>query len=349
MLSPLLPYIDRWNSFIILGQQNEKSILLRDSNTTNESLTDLRVSIQDDFNEKIPPQTFFTLSGHFTMEVYVLQLPNPLLLTPLRIVNLRLTEDSLSNLHTCPKDIIDFLSACPELQTLYFRGWQHDEPPPLEPLPVVSLPHLHTLELKNTCMTRLILSFIDTPRLTDLYLAHMNTESVLAGDYHEDGDSEDEAHDFSQSPSTDRATGMGLRHLIKRCNPPIKYLDMDFSDLRTKDFRFIFDRLPLLRGFLIVASDMSDTVINLLRPFTLPNDQNPHVRLPHLRNLALYNCNRLSGDAVVDALTARVNYTDHHSDLMETLSSVAVVTCDGFYREHGEKLAQRLGKRLRLA
>ncbi|KAG6918325.1 hypothetical protein DXG01_015183 [Tephrocybe rancida] len=348
MLSPLLSHVQRWRSFVMQGQLDEKIALIGDSNLTNDFLTDLRISIQDDFNGK-PHQTFFSQSGKFTMEVHVLRIPHSNLLAPLRITNLRLTEDSFSGLQTEPKDIIGFLSACPELQIFYFKGWPYDKPPPPDPFPVVSLPQLHTIYLKNICMTRAILSSIDTPRLANLYLAHLNTELVLGEDYHEDGDSDDEANDFSQSPSTDRATGMGLRTLINRCNPPIQVLDMDFSDLRTKDFRFIFDRLHFLQDFLIVASDMSDTVIGYLRPFTIPGEQTLQVRLPHLQSLGLYNCNRLSGDAVVEALSARVIYTDQQPRLVETLNNVAVVACDRIDYEHDKRLARLLGKRLRLS
>ncbi|KAG6876305.1 hypothetical protein C0993_004172 [Termitomyces sp. T159_Od127] len=281
------------------------------------------------------------------MQVDIIRLPSSQLLVPLRITNLELSEDSPFYLHSDPREILDFLSACPELQTFCFRGWHHNDPPPTDPLPVVALPQLYTMQIKSTCMTRAILSHLDTPRLENLYLGQLNAEFELHGEYNEEGDSEDEAHDFSQSPSTDRAIGMGLRALINRCNPPIRILDMDYSDLRTKDFRFIFERLPLLQDFRIVASDMSDTVIGLLSPYTLPGDV-PRIRLHHLRSLCLQNCNRVSGDAIVNALAARVHYINQQPALVESLRTVTIVTCDMVRFEHCERLTELLGNRMQL-
>ncbi|KAG6827927.1 hypothetical protein H0H92_009905 [Tricholoma furcatifolium] len=353
ILSPFMPHALRWRSFEMQGEHQEQPVLLTDFNTANHSLSDLRISIREpsdldpDDGER---RTFFSYKERFGMQLYASSLPSSHLLAPLRITNLRIFEDSLGALHTNPPDILDFLSACPEIQTFCFVGWHHNEHPPPDSLPVVSLPHLHTLQLKSTCMTRAILSSIDTPQLVNLYLAHLNTEFEISGggNFYEDGDSDDEAHDFSQSPSTDHATGMGLRALIKRCNPPIQVLHMDYSDMRTKDFRFVFDRLLLLETFLIVASDMSDTVIQLLRPFVLPGDTVPRVRLPRLHSLCLYKCNRLSGSAVVGTLTARVRYANQRPSLVEALNNVAIVTCDGVLIEHEERLVRLLGRRLHL-
>ncbi|KAG6903135.1 hypothetical protein C0995_004682 [Termitomyces sp. Mi166 len=326
---------------------HDQEVFLKDVNPSDTRLTDLRISIQDDLDE-IHHQTFATYNQRFRMELYILRLPTSQFLVPLRITSLRLSEDSLNNHHSDPRDILDFLSACPELQDFYFRGWHHNEPPSADSLPIAYLPYLHTMQLSSTCMTRAILSHLDTPRLVNLYLAHLNTEFALNGEHNEEGDSEDEAHDFSQSPSTDRATGMGLRTLIDRCNPPIQLLDMDYSDLRTKDFWFIFERLPLLQDFLIVASDMSNTVIGFLSPYILPGEQFPRIRIPHLRSLRLYNCNRLSGDAVVTALAARITYINQQPSPVETLSNVAIVNCDLVRFEDGERLTELLGNRLQL-
>ncbi|KNZ80917.1 hypothetical protein J132_03617 [Termitomyces sp. J132] len=345
ILSPLLPHIQRWRSFTI--QDKQERLFLKDVNSSDSHLTDLRISIQDD-PDRMHHQTFIAYEQHFGMQVDILHLPKSQSLMPLHITNLKLSEDSPNNLHSDPRDILDFLTVCPELQTFCFRGWYHNEHPSIEPLPIAHLPYLHTLQLKSTCMTRAILSHLDTPQLVNLYLSHLNTEFKLRGDYNEEGDSEDEAHDFSQSPSTDRATGMGLRILINRCNPPIRLLDMDYSDLRTKDFRFIFERLPWLQDFRIVASDMSDTVIGLLSPYILSDKQSPQIRLRYLRSLCLHNCNRLSGDAVVNALVARVKYTNEQPALVETLNNVAIITCYMVRFEHGERIMELLGNRLRL-
>jgi hypothetical protein len=342
MLSPLLPAIERWRSFKMSGKR-EEHIAKASLPITRESLDSLQIFVHDD-NGGLPKETFTPeWPNHCIMNVWLFDLPRSQLLAPLRFTNITITEDPIIDIHMQSRIILDFLTACPELESFFFSGWQHNDDYPETTLPVVHLPNLHTLQLKNTCLTRDILSSLYTPHLTDLCLAHLNVEFPLPGDHHEEGDSEDEAHDFSQSPWSDHATGMGLRKLLSRCHPPIKFLEMDFSDMRTKDFRHIWDRLPLLESFSIVASDMSDTVINLLKPFKLPGtDDTIRIRLPRLRHLALYNCQRLSGDAIVEALTARVRHTD------EQLVEVAVVNCEGFTHQHGQMLAGELGNRLRL-
>ncbi|KAG6836681.1 hypothetical protein H0H93_004971 [Arthromyces matolae] len=322
---------------------------MADVNPLTIPLIELHITIQDDPRE-FTLKTFEAFPQKSSMQLYILHLPSANLVAPLWMTTLKISEDSLSNFHCSPKDILIFLSACPLLQVFSFRGWHHNEPPSPDDyhLPVVKLLHLHTLQLKNTCMTRAILSHLDTPRLVNLNLEHLNTEFALEGEYQEEGDSDDEANDFSQSPSTDRATGMGLRNLIKRCNPPIRTLNMDYSDLRTKDFEFVFDKLRWLEEFRIVASDMSDSVISLFRPYTLSGEQTPRIRLPQLRLLSLYNCNRLSGDAVVDALSERETYTNHPSTWAQPLNNVRIFTCDRIHSEHAEKLTQLLGTRLQV-
>jgi hypothetical protein len=345
MLSPLLPEIERWRSFKMTGKREEHTSKAG-LPVTRESLDSLHISVHDD-HEDLPKETFSReWPNHSNMSVWLIDLPRSQMLAPLRFTNITIIEDPVSDIHLQPRAILDFLTACPELEAFFFSGWQHNDDPPETSLPVVTLPNLHTLQLKNTCLTRDILSSLYAPHLVDLCLAHLNVEFPLPGDYHEEGDSDDEARDFSQSPWSDHATGMGLRKLLSRCHPPIKFLEMDFSDMRTKDFRHMWDRLPLLESFSIVASDMSDKVINLLRPFKLPGtDDTVHVRLPRLRHLALYNCQRLSGDAIVGALSARIRHTDA---LSVSLVEVAVVTCDGFTHQHGQMLAGELGNRLRL-
>jgi len=230
------------------------------------------------------------------------------------------------------------------LESFFLSGYPHDGP--VEgPLPLVHLPNLVTLHLKSTCFARAILCSLDTPRLENLYLSHLNVDFELHEQHYEKGDSEDEAHDYSQSPSSDRATGMGLRKLIKRCDPPIRILEMDFCDMRTKDFIWVFDRLPLLEDFYIVASDMSNKVINLLRPIT-KDGIGMRFRLPRLRKLRLQNCQRLSGAAIVDALTQRVQWMDE-TDPENTLMDVTIAGCDGFSVWDRDNLMQVLQGRLK--
>jgi len=121
---------------------------------------------------------------------------------------------------------------------------------------------------------------------------------------------------------------------------------MDFCDMRTKDFRYVFDRLPLLEDFHIVASDMSDKVINLLRPIEPREDRVVCLRLPRLKRLRLTNCQRLSGKAIVEAVAARVKWTDkEYPDY--TLVDVIISGCEGFSQWDRHVLSTEIGNRLR--
>jgi hypothetical protein len=163
----------------------------------------------------------------------------------------------------------------------------------------------------------------------------------------EDGDSDDDFSDPSQSPHSDHATGMGLRSLLSRSSPPLSVLEMDYADMRTKDFAWLFSRARSLTDFRIVASDMADRVVRMLAP-----DANGTMLLPRLRSLELVNCQRLSGAAVVEAIRARARATDGHIAEGRTvdvfpLEDVAVVRCANFTNNDGLELAEVLGERLR--
>lgn len=111
-----------------------------------------------------------------------------------------------------------------------------------------------------------------------------------------------------------------MRNLIARCNPPIRVLQLALSDIRTKDFRYLFDRAVTFEDLYIGGLDMLDNVINLLRPFHRLDDRQDspwHIRLPRLQKLELYGCRRSSGDAVVDAFTARFNNAAAYATLRE--------------------------------
>lgn len=352
LLSPLLPFIDRWRSFTLTGQREEEvdtTELLLNSVTFNH----LNISIcewdaeyleEEEVKSTFVP-TYPVWPFCYMMNVWMYKLPSPQTLAPLRFTCISITEGSFGTILAQPRSVLEFLQACPALESFYFSGWPHDEDTSNENLPVVCLPRLHTLHLKSTCSARAYLSSLDTPHLQNLYLAHLNVDFKLQGEYNEPGDSEDEAGDYSQSPWSDQATGMGLRKLIQRCRPPIKVLEMDFSDMRTKDFRYVFDRLPDLEEFRIVASDMSDTVIRLLKPNTR-EDGSVELRVPRLRQLKLYNCQRLTGSAIVSALASRVAYTDKNTRDC-TLAEVAIVGCEGFTGTHEVLLERTLRNRLR--
>ncbi|KAF9533264.1 hypothetical protein CPB83DRAFT_832331 [Crepidotus variabilis] len=349
LLSPLLPSVDRWRHLSLSAKRSEE-IVMGDMQITFDSLTHLHLCLHDydhdDLDEDDPRITFSPISpGHvsnYALNMWISRIPPRTILPPLRFVHVTIAEGGSVGLHTQPKYILEFLTACPDLESFYLSGFPHDGP--IEgPLPSVDLPNLLTLHLKSTCFARAILSSLNTPRLENLYLSHLNVDFDLHSQYDEHGDSEDEANDYSQSPSSDRATGMGLRKLITRCNPPIRILEMDFCDMRTKDFRWVFDRLSTLEDFYIVASDMSNKVINLLRP-VYPSPLLPpqltddgmlvesgssavRLRLPLLRKLRLLNCQRLTGRAIVDVLSERVRWTDAQdpeSTLVEITRSVVL-------------------------
>lgn len=240
--------------------------------------------------------------------------------------------------HSQPVTILQFLRACPQLEHFSLTGWIHDDIHFMNNAKFVSLPRLKTLTLTNTCTTRAILSHIYTPRLEEVCLGHLNVDWALPRDGEPfDGESDDEANDFSRSPSSDLATGMGLRALIRRSKPPIKVLRMDFADMRTKDFHYVFDHLSTLEIFYIVASDMSNNVMRLFKPLA------GRIRLPRLHTLELHNCIRLSGDTIVDCLSERVSLTDG-TDF--TLQRVTISGCDQYEYWHAQSLRNRLGSRL---
>lgn len=352
LLSPLLPYIDRWRSLTLMGQREEevdmKELLLNSTtfNHLNISICDWETEYleEDEVRTTFVP-TYPVWPFCYTMNVWLFKLPSLQTLVPMRFTCLSIAESTLGPSLAQPRSVLDFLQACPELESLYFSGWPHDEDLSTEILPTVTLPRLHTLHLKSTCSARAYLSSLDTPQLRNIYLAHLNVDFKLQGEYNEPGDSDDEAGDYSQSPWSDQATGMGLRKLISRCKPPIKVLEMDFSDMRTKDFRYVFDRVPDLEEFRIVASDMSNTVIRLLKP-NFREDGSVELRIPRLRELKLYNCQRLTGKGIISALSSRVAYTDK-IDGGVTLTEVAIVGCEGFTATHEVTLGRTLRNRLR--
>jgi len=305
----------------------------------------------DPGEEEGHPRLTFTsvMHGYVTMNVWVSELPKAPSLAPLRFTTVVMTEYSHSIL-TQPRAILGFLAACPTLEAFFFTGSQHDDERILSPLPVARLPRLRTLHLRRTCGTRSLLSSIDAPALLELHLSHLNVDFQFAGSvaepghWWEDGDSEDEANDFSRSKFSDHATGMGLRRLLLRSNPPLRVLDMDWSDMRTKDFKFVFSRLEKLESFFIEASDMSDKVVELLRPYVPEPDEQVRVRLPKLKSLELSNCNELSGDALLGVLSERVKLTDKWEG--EMLEEVIIRGCEGFTARHDHLLRKELGQRL---
>lgn len=351
LVAPLLPYMNRWRNFSLSGKSEETTTILS-SDEPVEQCSDLILNFAEyeSEDEENDTRSIFTRrhpdSQRCIMTLWVHELPSSELLLPLDFTNLTILECIPAH-HTNPLAVIDFLSACPQLESFYLWGWVHEDAALTGPPPIVHLPKLVTMTLKSTSMTRALLTAIDAPNLERLYLTSLNVDFQLPPYYAEEGDSDDEANDPSQSPSSDHATGMGLRSIISRCHPPLKVLEMDFSDMRTKDFHFAFSHLNVLEEFLIIASDMSDKVIKLLQPYPSKADD-MSVRLPKLKKLALHNCQRLEGAAIVDALSMRTEFTDANAtSALNAFTRVEVLECEGFAPRHSHLLAKSLGNRLR--
>ncbi|EKM51581.1 uncharacterized protein PHACADRAFT_261810 [Phanerochaete carnosa HHB-10118-sp] len=396
LLSPLLAHIRRWRRCKLTGKIEEDidfgsfseegslavldnlSVNIRSLFETEEALVASSTSRAPTFDHGSPlhPGSHTSRFHRVYMNAEVSRLPLTRYMSAVNLRSLVIRETSLEVVPD-PVRLINFLSCFPELRVLHYYGFPHEPSPPKDRSAalIAHLPRLHTVVLRSICAVRAVLSHIDAPELVELYLEHTNMEFEL---HHaaaftadpEDGDSEDENHDFSQSPWSDHATGMGLRSLIRRSKPPLEVLEMDYADMRTKDFMWCFDHLETLQEFRIVASDMSDKVIALFAPFRpglgcqslndLDVEEAPsastadstiplHVRLPKLSALELRNCQRLSGDAVVDALGARVRFTDKVTDrnAYAKLSDVAIVNCANFLPRHVMTLSPVLGTRLR--
>ncbi|TDL23157.1 hypothetical protein BD410DRAFT_170450 [Rickenella mellea] len=241
------------------------------------------------------------------------------------LTELNIIHSSFDDSKLTPHHVLDFVSVCPSLESIYFdNGWCR-EPEPHDPcidIPVTTIPHLRTLSLRCLTSIRCFLSHISTPALENLSLIHINTSNEFDPENPgEPGDSDDEANDFSQSPWTDHATGMGLRKLFSRCTPPIRVFDMDYADLRTKDFKWLFSNFTELETLRVVASDMSDNVARALQP---TETWRP---LPRLTQLELCQCQKLSGEAVERMVKAR--YNGGKDGLVMPLEQMNIINCMG--------------------
>jgi hypothetical protein len=58
----------------------------------------------------------------------------------------------------------------------------------------------------------------------------------------EDGGSNDELSNYSQSPHSDHVTGMDLRSLLRHSSPPLGVPKRDYANMRAKDFAWLFSR-----------------------------------------------------------------------------------------------------------
>ncbi|KAL1748013.1 hypothetical protein HDZ31DRAFT_30638 [Schizophyllum fasciatum] len=244
---------------------------------------------------------------------------------------------------------------------------------PAPAAPPVRLARLSYLRLSNICSTRLLVARLAAPALEDCVLESLNIDTshtdggeFFAADYlaHADaeGEGEEGAHiadDPSQSPWSDWSTGRGIRALW--ANAPfgaLRILEMDYADMRSRDFRFVFERLTRLETFKLVASDMSDRVFRWLGPqLGQEGEDDPGlsatpehgVFLPSLRNLNLIKCNRLSADVIVDVLTRRMIHCNRvQADKLSlpcVLEEIDLVEILGFHPAmDGTRLRDRLQK-----
>ncbi|KAF7299088.1 hypothetical protein MIND_00857100 [Mycena indigotica] len=165
----------------------------------------LRFCIQDTSNVDWSPSYMRTFTpgnescGHFAMNIWAPELwvPSPSVILPFPAITI-----AEVTIPTQPHLLLQFLSACPYLDAFSLAGRLHHDNRPTLPLPVIRLPHLRTLRLVSTCITRSFLSSIDAPSLNALYLGQLNVDFELNNRpaEPEDGDSDDEAQDFSPFP-----------------------------------------------------------------------------------------------------------------------------------------------------
>jgi hypothetical protein len=323
--------------------------------TLSVSESSLTLNIRPDdllqFLTVCPELEFFSFTGSMAEPVITpedIRRPPPIVSLP-RLRSLVLhstlaTRILLSHIHT------------PALRELYLEHLNVDfdfpvlnpylPPPSRSPIASSPAPDIppEIPEIGSDTDTNRIMS---SPTPTEIFLP---SSSQLAFGFEcalEDGDSDDDFSDFSQSPRSDHATGMGLRSLMGRSSPPLRVLEMDYADMRTKDFAWLFSCADSLTEFRIVASDMADRVVRMLAP-----DSDRKVLLPKLRNLELINCQRLNGRAIVEAIRERTRMTD--GPIIEgrtvdvyPLEDVAVLGCANFTTDDGLELAEVLGERFR--
>lgn len=312
----------------------------------------------------------FKADGERLREIYVLGvrcLPTPDQLAPFDAVTALVLMNSSTECDFPMHQAVPFLGAFPALESLELSNFNelflvHDPEyrPDCNELAPAELPHLRRLSVRGICSSRCILSHIRAPRLASLVLIHINSSNVFPHPIPgEPGDSDDEAADFSRSPWTDHATGMGLRRLFADGAPELRELIMDYADLRTKDFIWLFARLARLEKFNIVASDMSDNVVRALE-VAMQGEQGEEMAkrapaLPNLMRLKLSKCQKVTGDAIVRMIASRVRAAEsglvtafeefstteclqvtelHHQDIQEVLpSSTRLIYAPGFEEE----------------
>ncbi|KAI6114181.1 hypothetical protein F5141DRAFT_1187805 [Pisolithus sp. B1] len=309
IISYFLPHIHRWRDLnITFGGHTVWKTSLTNFFQSSECLELQHLDVQ----LKTPVADDRNLDAEnvsfFSCTIASSYLPSPGSLYPLHFTSIDIGESCLAHAVRSP-DLLSFLRRCPNLERFSFRGVCYEEGVLTVSPSVVALPRLHTLILDSTCIQRSVLSHLHLPALL------ITTQAWAYG-------------------SSFHAQTLLLR-----------ILNMSLSDMRTKDFSWVFDRLPYLRHFAYF--------IRLLKPVPIGggegevngHPQEMRVRLPQLETLRLVSCQQFSGDALVDALTARVHYTDIMMP-NQTLSRVVIASCNGFRPNHEEELFWHLRDRL---
>ncbi|TRM61058.1 hypothetical protein BD626DRAFT_434745 [Schizophyllum amplum] len=311
----------------------------------------------------LPLRTFY--KSEFTdadaVSMYVRILDLPYLLSHLPISHLSAPGDAFAGIEAltlgtawhmpgclAPAHVLQLLRHFTRLRSFVFLGRIDPEivHAPAADIPFVRLPRLTYLRLSNICSTRLLVAHLAAPALQDCVLESLNIDTdhtggaeLFAADYaaHKDEAADEEGaqipDDPSQSPWSDWSTGRGLRALW--ANEPfgaLRILEMDYADMRSRDFWFMFSRLDRLETFKLVASDMSDRVFRWLGPrngsdstaeddagdgdtiegdVKLPEEPAHAIFLPSLQTLNLIRCNRLSADVILDVLVGRMMHCRH--------------------------------------
>jgi hypothetical protein len=210
---------------------------------------------------------------------------------------LRIYEHYIGITEIKAASILYLLAKCPSLEYFVFKG-AYLLPPHNITMNIVNLPYLQYFHLIRSCHQRILLSHLYTPSLETLRLMWLNHGELPPDEFYDSDPMEmdEDPTEFSQSPQTDLLTGLGLRTLIRNSAPPIRFFDMDFSDMRSpKDFSWVFKHLPMLENFRIVGSDMSDKVLYALAG---PGRDGKWL-CPLLTDLEFSRCDVITGNGVV--------------------------------------------------
>ncbi|KAJ3965460.1 hypothetical protein EV361DRAFT_762406, partial [Lentinula raphanica] len=195
-LAPFLPVIDRWRQLTITGACAKKFVCLSDTSSRRDMLNDLSISINDDdADDHINTGPMFSRHSHFTLLTHF-TLPRPRRqhldmnmiclthspqasrspLAPLRFTSLSITDEYRFERDIHPLNsiaILSLLRTCPHLESFTFHGSMY--PLGSQTLPVtVSLLNLHTMNIYHSRQTRVMLSKLYAPALSELYLVDLN-------------------------------------------------------------------------------------------------------------------------------------------------------------------------------